>query len=48
MHADHVLGTISILMTIMSGVGTSPESLEQLKSQGTSKKVREVDHGMTL
>jgi ribonuclease Z len=38
MHADHTLGLVSILTTVMSGVGTSPESLERLRKQGTSKK----------
>lgn len=39
LHADHVLGLVTILTTIMSGIGTSPDSLEKLKAQGTAKRV---------
>jgi ribonuclease Z len=42
LHADHVLGLVSILTTIMSGIGTTPESLEKLKAEGTKKKVYTV------
>ena len=39
LHADHVLGLVSILTTIMSGIGMDEKALEKLKAQGTSKKV---------
>jgi ribonuclease BN (tRNA processing enzyme) len=39
MHADHVLGIVAILTTIMSGVGMTPEAHEKLQKQGVSKKV---------
>ncbi|KAK4684986.1 ribonuclease Z, partial [Tremellales sp. Uapishka_1] len=38
MHADHVLGVVSILTTIMSGVGMTPAMAEALAKEGTSKK----------
>ncbi|ORY35568.1 beta-lactamase-like protein [Naematelia encephala] len=38
MHADHVLGIVSILTTIMSGIGETDEDRERLKEQGTEKR----------
>ncbi|RXK41148.1 hypothetical protein M231_01551 [Tremella mesenterica] len=38
MHADHVLGLVPILTTIMSGVGVTDDDLEELRQKGTSKK----------
>ena len=39
MHADHVLGLVAIMATIMSGVGTTEASLEKLRELGTGKQV---------
>lgn len=39
MHADHILGVVSILTQVMSGVSVKEEDLERLKKQGTSKRV---------
>ena len=39
LHADHVLGLVAIMTTIMSGIGTTPDDLERLKAKGTDKKV---------
>ena len=41
LHADHVLGVVSIMTTIMSGVTATEESRKALKAQGTQKKVRD-------
>lgn len=43
LHADHVLGLVAILTTIMSGIGTKPDDLERLKAQGTAKKASPRD-----
>jgi len=40
MHADHVLGLVSVMTTILSGVGMTEGALESLKEAGTNKKVR--------
>ncbi|WWC63315.1 uncharacterized protein I303_105915 [Kwoniella dejecticola CBS 10117] len=37
MHADHVLGVVAIMMTIMSGVGVKPGENEQLAKLGKKK-----------
>lgn len=39
MHADHVLGLVSILTTIMSGVSMTEAGLQKLKEDGLKKKV---------
>lgn len=39
MHADHTLGIVPIMTTLMSGVNAGPDYLERLKKQGTHKKV---------
>ena len=39
LHADHVLGLVAIMTTIMSGIGTTPDDLERLKAKGTNKRV---------
>ncbi|WVR00023.1 hypothetical protein IAU59_007165 [Kwoniella sp. CBS 9459] len=38
MHADHVLGIVAILMTIMSGVGNQPGDVEKTAALGLDKK----------
>ncbi|WWC71545.1 uncharacterized protein I206_105503 [Kwoniella pini CBS 10737] len=38
MHADHVLGLVAIMMTIMSGVGVKPGENEELAKLGKTKK----------
>ena len=38
MHADHVLGLVTILATVLSGVAVSEEYLERLKASGLNKK----------
>ncbi|WVF72824.1 hypothetical protein IAT40_007642 [Kwoniella sp. CBS 6097] len=38
MHADHVLGIVAILTTIMSGVGNQPGDVEKTAAQGLNKK----------
>jgi len=40
MHADHVLRLVSVMTTILSGVGMTEGALESLKKAGTNKKVR--------
>jgi ribonuclease Z len=40
MHADHVLGVVPILTTIMSGIGVTPEETERLRKLGRDKKAR--------
>lgn len=40
MHADHVLGIVPILKTVMSGIGVSPEQAERTRSLGVHKVVR--------
>jgi len=39
MHADHTLGLVAVLTTIMSGVTANPQQLEKYKQQGLAKKV---------
>ena len=39
MHADHVLGLVAVMTTLMSGAGTTKEESENLKQAGTDKKV---------
>ncbi|WRT68420.1 uncharacterized protein IL334_005396 [Kwoniella shivajii] len=38
MHADHTLGLVAIMMTIMSGVGVKPGENEELAKLGKKKK----------
>ncbi|WWD19098.1 hypothetical protein CI109_103556 [Kwoniella shandongensis] len=38
MHADHVLGLVPVLTTVMSGIGVKPGETERLKELGTKKK----------
>ncbi|WVR07503.1 hypothetical protein IAU60_004545 [Kwoniella sp. DSM 27419] len=38
LHADHVLGVVAILMTVMSGIGNQPGDVEKLAAQGKSKR----------
>lgn len=37
--ADHCLGLVPLLATLMSGVTNTPESLAAMKAEGTAKKV---------
>ncbi|RSH88726.1 hypothetical protein EHS25_002953 [Saitozyma podzolica] len=37
MHADHVLGIVPILKTVMSGIGVSPEQAERTRALGIHK-----------
>ncbi|WVQ81846.1 hypothetical protein IAT38_003973 [Cryptococcus sp. DSM 104549] len=38
LHADHVLGLVPVLTTVMSGIGAKPGANERLKSLGVNKK----------
>lgn len=40
LHADHVLGLVPLLSTIMSGTMSTPETQSILREQGINKKVR--------
>ncbi|KAJ9097846.1 hypothetical protein QFC19_006636 [Naganishia cerealis] len=40
MHADHVMGLVTLLGTLMMGVATGADELERLRVLGRGKKVR--------